>query len=175
MVFQNADVDVTDGPLFETRSEICSARRQDNLRLGGLPRRTLELWVKRKILYKRRIGVSALKVGRCCYYYNSNSKNEKIGFILIFIVSVGLSVSSISASWTNASFGELMRMTCRTSAFVMHAHFFHEEMLVKCNIYLSLRRIMNVKTRNTVAFIKIRYFYRLKFLHSTSVEYHNFV
>lgn len=67
-------------------------------------------------------------------------------------------------------------MTCRTSAFVMGANVFHEEMLVKRNIYLSLWRIMKVKTRNGVAFIKkILYFYRLKFLQSTSVEYLNFV
>ena len=54
----------------------------------------------------------------------------------------------------NVLFGALMRMTCRTSVFVMDAHVFHEEMLVKCNIYLSLWRIMNVKTRNGMAFIK---------------------
>ena len=46
-------------------------------------------------------------------------------------------------------------MTCRSSAFVMGAQVFHEEMLVKCNIYLSLWRIMNVKTRNGVAFKKM--------------------
>ena len=72
MVLQNADVNVTDDPFFETRSEICSARRQDNLRLGGLLRSILELRVKRMILYKvSRVGVSAHKVWRC-YCYDSN-------------------------------------------------------------------------------------------------------
>ena len=61
MVLQNADVDVTDDLLFETRSEIRSARRQDNLRLGGFPRSILELRVNRMILYKIwRTGVSAV-------------------------------------------------------------------------------------------------------------------
>ena len=61
MVLQNADVDVTDDLLFETRSEIRSARRQDNLRLVGLPRSILELRVNRMILYKIwRTGVSAV-------------------------------------------------------------------------------------------------------------------
>jgi len=45
LVLQNADVDVTDDPLLETRPEIRSARRQANLRLGELLRSILELRV----------------------------------------------------------------------------------------------------------------------------------
>jgi hypothetical protein len=71
MVLQNADVEVTDDPLLETRPEIRSARRQDNLFLGGLLQRILDLRVKRMILYNIwQIGVSALKARRCCYYYD---------------------------------------------------------------------------------------------------------
>jgi hypothetical protein len=73
MVLQNADVDVTDDAFLETRAEIRSARRQDNLRLGGLLRSILELRVKRMILCKIwRIEVSVLKVWRCCYCYDSS-------------------------------------------------------------------------------------------------------
>jgi hypothetical protein len=45
-------------------------------------------------------------------------------------------------------------MICRTSALVMGVHVVYEELLVTCTIYLSMWRIMNVKTRNAAAYIQ---------------------